>query len=67
MSSVLKTVVLPYLNFKLKRGFPLPIIDGYGFQNAKILYNHPWIAVCSDVSFLEDYYLVPQSSSAYVS
>uniref|UniRef100_K7LA86 Lipid-binding serum glycoprotein C-terminal domain-containing protein n=1 Tax=Glycine max TaxID=3847 RepID=K7LA86_SOYBN len=30
MSSVLKTVVLPYLNFKLKRGFPLPIIDGYG-------------------------------------
>ncbi|KHM99516.1 Putative BPI/LBP family protein [Glycine soja] len=28
MSSVLKTVVLPYLNFKLKRGFPLPIIDG---------------------------------------
>ncbi|QCD78261.1 lipopolysaccharide-binding protein [Vigna unguiculata] len=67
MSSVLKTVVLPYLNFKLKRGFPLPIIDGYGFQNAVILYNHPWIAVCSDVSFLEDYYLGQQSSSAYVS
>lgn len=65
MSSVLKTVVLPYLNFKLKRGFPLPIIDGYGFQNAIILYNHPWIMVCSDVSFLEDYYLGQQL--AYVS
>lgn len=64
MSSVLKTVVLPYLNFKLKRGFPLPIIDGYGFQNAIILYNHPWIMVCSGVSF-EDYYLGKQL--AYVS
>ncbi|CAJ1964031.1 unnamed protein product [Sphenostylis stenocarpa] len=67
VSSLLKTVVLPYLNFKLKRGFPLPIIDGYGFQNAKILYNHPWIAVCSDVSFLEDYYFGHRSSSSYVS
>ncbi|KAK7387123.1 hypothetical protein VNO78_27648 [Psophocarpus tetragonolobus] len=56
MSSALKTVIIPYLNYKLKRGFPLPIVDGYGFQNAIILYNHPWIAVCSDVS-LEDYYL----------
>ncbi|TKY46959.1 putative BPI/LBP family protein [Spatholobus suberectus] len=55
MSNVLKTVILPYLNFKLKRGLPLPIIDGFGFQNANILYTQPWIAMCSDVFFLEDY------------
>ncbi|XP_020230620.1 putative BPI/LBP family protein At1g04970 [Cajanus cajan] len=65
MSSVLKTVILPYLNFKLNRGFPLPIIDGFGFQNANILYTQPWIAVCSDV-FLEDYYYLGQHS-AYAS
>lgn len=66
ISSVLKTVVLPYLNLQLKRGIPLPIIDGgFGFQNTTILYTHPWISVCSDVSFSEDYYLIQQST--YVS
>ncbi|WJX31628.1 hypothetical protein P8452_20038 [Trifolium repens] len=66
ISSVLKTVVLPYLNLQLKNGFPLPTIDGYGFQNTIILYNYPWISVCSDVSFIdEDYYLIQHST--YVS
>ncbi|RDX60754.1 putative BPI/LBP family protein [Mucuna pruriens] len=64
-SSVLKTFILPYLNFKLKRGLPLPIINGFGFQNANILYTQPWIAVCSDVSFIGDYYIGQQSG--YVS
>ncbi|XP_027342804.1 putative BPI/LBP family protein At1g04970 [Abrus precatorius] len=62
-SSVLKTVIFPYLNFQLKRGLPLPIIDGFGFQNANILYNYPWIAVCSDVFFLGDYYLSEQCAN----
>ncbi|XP_027190646.1 putative BPI/LBP family protein At1g04970 isoform X2 [Cicer arietinum] len=63
ISSVLKTVVLPYLNLQLKRGLPLPIIDGFGFQNTVILYNHPWISVCSDVWFIEeDYYLIQHST-----
>ncbi|PNX79014.1 LBP/BPI/CETP family, carboxy-terminal domain protein, partial [Trifolium pratense] len=44
ISSTLKTVVLPYLNLQLKNGFPLPTIDGYGFQNTIILYNYPWIS-----------------------
>jgi hypothetical protein len=66
ISSVLKTVVLPYLNLQLKNGFPLPTIEGYGFQNTIILYNYPWISVCSDVSFIdEDYYLIQHST--YVS
>lgn len=65
MSTSLKTVVLPYLNFHLKRGLPLPIIDGFTFQNANILYAHPWIAACSDVSFLGEYYLNQQAT--YVS
>ena len=57
MSSVLKTAIIPYLNFQLKRGVPLPNIDGFGFQNTTILYTPSWIAVCSDVSFSGDYYL----------
>ncbi|KAK7316804.1 hypothetical protein RJT34_00529 [Clitoria ternatea] len=65
LSSALKIVVIPYLNFRLKRGFALPNIGGFEFQNANILYNHPWIAVCSDVSFLGDYYL-SQQQLAYV-
>ncbi|KAJ1392506.1 Lipid-binding serum glycoprotein, C-terminal [Sesbania bispinosa] len=56
-STVLKTVIIPYLNSQLKRGIPLPILNGFALENARILYAHPWIAVCSDVSFLGDYYL----------
>ncbi|CAK8565662.1 unnamed protein product [Lathyrus sativus] len=66
ISSALKTVVLPYLNRQLKSGYPLPTIDDYGFQNSIVLYNYPWISVCTDASFIEeDYYLVQQST--YVS
>ncbi|CAL0308916.1 unnamed protein product [Lupinus luteus] len=62
MSSALKTIIIPYLNFELKRGLPLPIIDGFAFEKANILYAPPWIAACSDVSFLGDYYLHQQAT-----
>ncbi|KEH33934.1 putative BPI/LBP family protein At1g04970 isoform X1 [Medicago truncatula] len=65
ISSVLKTAVLPYLNHQLK-SLPLPNIDGYGFQNTVILYNYPWISLCSDFSFTEDDYYFIQHSN-YVS
>jgi len=65
ISSVLKTAVLPYLNHQLK-SLPLPNVDGYGFQNTVILYNYPWISVCSDFSFTEDDYYFTQHSN-YVS
>ncbi|MED6124550.1 hypothetical protein PIB30_059952 [Stylosanthes scabra] len=65
ISTALKTVVVPYLNLELKKGLALPTIDGFAFQNANILYYPPWITVCTDVSYSEDYYLTQHS--AYVS
>ncbi|GAU25076.1 hypothetical protein TSUD_257700 [Trifolium subterraneum] len=56
-STVLKTIIIPYLNTQLKRGIPLPILNGFALKNARILYTPPWIAVSSDVTFLGDYYL----------
>lgn len=64
-STALKTVLIPYLNSQLKRGIPLPILNGFALENARILYTPPWIAVCSDVTFLGDYYL--RHHLAYVS
>ncbi|XP_015973041.1 putative BPI/LBP family protein At1g04970 [Arachis duranensis] len=57
-SSVLKTVIIPYLNSQLKRGIELPILDGFAVCNARIAYAQPWIEVCSDVSFSGDSYLM---------
>ncbi|XP_027329590.1 putative BPI/LBP family protein At1g04970 [Abrus precatorius] len=66
-SSVLKTVLIPYLNSQLKRGIPLPILNGFALDSAHILYTPPWITVCSDVSFLGDYYLKQLPAYAYAS
>ncbi|KAK7320345.1 hypothetical protein VNO77_29745 [Canavalia gladiata] len=64
-STVLKTVLIPYLNSQLKKGVPLPILNGFALEKAHILYAPPWITVCSDVSFLGEYYL--KQLPAYVS
>ncbi|KAH1062748.1 hypothetical protein GLYMA_02G295500v4 [Glycine max] len=50
-STVLKTVIIPYLNSQLLRGIPLPILNGFAIKNVCILYAPPRITVCSDVSF----------------
>lgn len=50
VSASLKTVVLPYLNFLLWEGFPLPLFHGYELQNAKILSHDSKIMICSDVA-----------------
>ncbi|CAN4103972.1 unnamed protein product [Withania somnifera] len=49
MSTALKTVILPYINLKLSRGYPLPTFHGYMLQNAEILCSDSWIKICSDV------------------
>ncbi|PHU12981.1 hypothetical protein BC332_19911 [Capsicum chinense] len=50
MSTALRTVILPYINIKLARGYPLPTFHGYMLQNAKILCSDSWIKICSDVA-----------------
>ncbi|KAK4355209.1 hypothetical protein RND71_024180 [Anisodus tanguticus] len=53
MSTALRTVILPYINLKLSRGYPLPTFHGYMLQNAEILCSDSWIKVCSDVAPVE--------------
>lgn len=50
ISTLVKTVILPYVNSKLNEGFPLPIFHGYVFQNTQIEYSGSWMVVCSDVA-----------------
>ncbi|CAL0317454.1 unnamed protein product [Lupinus luteus] len=57
VSNVLKTVLIPFLNSELKKGITLPMVNGFGLENAGILYAHPWIMVYSDVAFLNHSYL----------
>ncbi|PIA36929.1 hypothetical protein AQUCO_03200112v1, partial [Aquilegia coerulea] len=53
MWSFLKTVATPYVNSRLRKGFPLPIVRGFTLQNADILYKNSLLAVCSDVVFTD--------------
>nr|AFK46614.1 unknown [Lotus japonicus] len=62
-SSILKTVLIPYLNLQLQKGIPLPNLNGFSLENARILYSPPWIGVYSDVSFSRDYYLTQLASN----
>ncbi|CAK9133409.1 unnamed protein product [Ilex paraguariensis] len=55
MWTVIETVILPYANSHLGKGFPLPIIHGFTLQNAEIICSNARITVCSDVAFAEDF------------
>ncbi|XP_031286539.1 putative BPI/LBP family protein At1g04970 isoform X1 [Pistacia vera] len=53
MSTLLKTVFMPYVNLHLLRGFPLPIVRGFSIRNADIFYIDSRVVICSDVAFTE--------------
>ncbi|XP_073126286.1 putative BPI/LBP family protein At1g04970 [Henckelia pumila] len=53
MSSMLRSVVLPYINLKLREGYVLPVFHGYELQDTQILYTDSWIVICSDVGTAE--------------
>ncbi|MQM00661.1 hypothetical protein Taro_033398 [Colocasia esculenta] len=53
MRVFLNNVFIPYVNTRLRRGFPLPIIHGFALQNASILYSDSRIVVCTDLMFTE--------------
>ncbi|KAJ4981501.1 hypothetical protein NE237_032338 [Protea cynaroides] len=53
MRTLLKTVFFPYVNIRLRRGFPLPIIRGFTLQNADICTGSSQIVVCSDVVYAD--------------
>ncbi|XP_010542995.1 PREDICTED: putative BPI/LBP family protein At1g04970 [Tarenaya hassleriana] len=59
--TVIQTVFVPYVNTRLEKGFPLPIIHGFSLRNAEIIFSSSEIAVCSDVTYLDSFRLVQLS------
>ncbi|KAJ0101162.1 hypothetical protein Patl1_04132 [Pistacia atlantica] len=53
VSTLLKTVFMPYVNLRILRGFPLPIVRGFSLRNADIFYIDSRVVICSDVAFTE--------------
>ncbi|XP_022758974.1 putative BPI/LBP family protein At1g04970 [Durio zibethinus] len=53
MWTLVQTVVIPYANSYLGKGFPLPIIHGFTLENAEIIFSSSKVTVCSDVSYSE--------------
>ncbi|GLT30170.1 hypothetical protein SLA2020_049880 [Shorea laevis] len=53
MWTITQTVVLPYANAHLGKGFPLPIIHGFTVQNAEIVCSSSMVTICSDVTYSE--------------
>ncbi|KAG7582666.1 Lipid-binding serum glycoprotein C-terminal [Arabidopsis suecica] len=48
-SRILEALFLPYVNTRLKRGFPLPIPGDFTINNIKIVYVRSGILVCTDI------------------
>ncbi|EOX93404.1 Lipid-binding serum glycoprotein family protein isoform 1 [Theobroma cacao] len=57
MWTLVQTVVIPYANSYLGKGFPLPIIHGFTLQNAEITLSSSKVTVCSDVAYSESHNL----------
>ncbi|CAA7407912.1 unnamed protein product [Spirodela intermedia] len=51
MRVFLNNVVVPYVNSRLRVGFPLPIIHGFTLQNANIISSDSRIDVCTDLVY----------------
>ncbi|KAM7504233.1 hypothetical protein LguiB_003137 [Lonicera macranthoides] len=58
MSTVIKTTVLPLVNLRLRRGFPLPLFHGYTLENAQLLCADSRIIICSDVASTKQHNLI---------
>lgn len=57
ISTALRTVILPYINIKLSRGYLLPTFHGYMLQNANILCSDSWIKISSDVASVNQLFI----------
>ncbi|KAL4566886.1 hypothetical protein LXL04_031012 [Taraxacum kok-saghyz] len=55
MSRLLKSIIIPVVNLRLRVGYSLPDFQGYGLQNASIIYDDSKIVVCSDVARVFEY------------
>ncbi|KAK1435606.1 hypothetical protein QVD17_01372 [Tagetes erecta] len=55
MSTLIKKVIVPVVNLRLRIGYTLPDFHGYGLQNASIIYGESKIIVCSDIAPAYEY------------
>ncbi|KAK9938673.1 hypothetical protein M0R45_015396 [Rubus argutus] len=53
LSTVLKTVVVPYVNLWLWKGLPLPLPHGFTLQNSETFSTNSRLTIYSDVTFTE--------------
>ncbi|KAL6202422.1 hypothetical protein ACLB2K_026130 [Fragaria x ananassa] len=53
LSTVLRTVVVPYVNLWLWKGLPLPLPHGFTLHNSETFSTNSRLTVYSDVAFLE--------------
>ncbi|KFK39349.1 hypothetical protein AALP_AA3G232800 [Arabis alpina] len=49
-STVLESLFLPFVNARLKRGFPLPIPHGFTIKNTEIVFVKNGVMVCTDIA-----------------
>ncbi|PWA53399.1 lipid-binding serum glycoprotein family protein [Artemisia annua] len=55
MSTLLKKIIVPVVNLRLRVGYTIPDFHGYGLQNTSIIYGDSKIIVCSDVAQIYEY------------
>jgi hypothetical protein len=48
-------VIIPMLNFNMKRGFPLPFFLAIDLQNVNARYDDVYTLICSDVYYKGGY------------
>ena len=51
LKGILKEILLPYLNFSLRRGFPLPVIPYMELRDSNVEYGDGFLRVCTDVEY----------------
>ena len=51
LKGILKELLLPYLNFSLRRGFPFPVIPYMELRDSNVEYGDGFLRVCTDVEY----------------
>ncbi|XP_020584347.1 putative BPI/LBP family protein At1g04970 [Phalaenopsis equestris] len=57
MRVFLNTVVMPYINIHLRKGFSIPSFHGLALQNAQLVTTNSNIILCSDLTFFNSSFI----------
>ncbi|KAI5056835.1 hypothetical protein GOP47_0028653, partial [Adiantum capillus-veneris] len=53
LKTLVKDVLLPYLNMSLRRGFPLPVIPSMKLKDSMVKYGVGYLMVCTDLEYVK--------------